>query len=105
VPPPPKDFYGVLGVSAHCTAEELKAAYKRRALATHPDKEGGSEAAFKALGEAHAVVSDANARAVHDADVRDWQRRHAAAWARQQAQQQAAAAAPAAAARAPAARR
>ena len=55
------------------SSADVKAAYKRRALGAHPDKEGGSEEAFKALGEAYDVLRDAAERASHDADVRDWE--------------------------------
>jgi DnaJ domain len=42
-----------LGVSAACTVEMLKAAYRRRALSTHPDRSGGSHEAFLAAAEAY----------------------------------------------------
>ena len=31
-------FYGLLGVTADATAEEIKLAFKRRVLQVHPDK-------------------------------------------------------------------
>ena len=37
-------FYGLLGVTSEATGEEIKLAFKRRALQVHPDKgtmEGG----------------------------------------------------------------
>ena len=38
----------VLGVSAHATADEIRRAFRRRALATHPDR-GGDRTAFELL--------------------------------------------------------
>ena len=58
----------------YATAAARQAAYRRRALEAHPDKQGGSVEAFQRLGEAHAVISDPARRAAHDADVRDWVR-------------------------------
>lgn len=40
--------YGVLGLQPGCNAEELKAAYKKRALETHPDK-GGDVDEFRSV--------------------------------------------------------
>ena len=37
------DLYGLLGVGSHATFQELRAAYRRAALATHPDKGGTGE--------------------------------------------------------------
>ena len=36
----------VLGVAGPCTEQELRAAFRRRAFETHPDRAGGSHAAF-----------------------------------------------------------
>jgi hypothetical protein len=37
------ELYDILGISQDATPEKIKTAYKRRALATHPDKNPGSE--------------------------------------------------------------
>jgi tetratricopeptide (TPR) repeat protein len=73
-PPPPKpaDHFAVLGVPRGAAGDELKSAYKRAALRTHPDKAGGTEEAFKAVNEAHSVLTDAVAKAGWEADVREW---------------------------------
>lgn len=44
--------WAVLGVTSNATLEEIKRAYRERALATHPDR-GGDPAAFRALQRAY----------------------------------------------------
>lgn len=46
--------------------EELKRAYKRRSLQFHPDKRGGSAAAFQRIAEANQVLSDPKKRQSYD---------------------------------------
>ena len=45
-------YMAILGLVAGYTARELKIAYKRASLRTHPDK-GGSDTAFRATNEAY----------------------------------------------------
>ena len=45
-------YMAILGLVAGYTARELKIAYKRASLRTHPDK-GGSDTAFRAVNEAY----------------------------------------------------
>ena len=50
------DPWATLGVSRGATNEEIRAAYRRRARATHPDH-GGSDEAFRAVCAAYAALS------------------------------------------------
>jgi curved DNA-binding protein len=64
-----KDYYKVLGVSAEASAEEIKKAYRRQALATHPDRNRNdprAEERFKEISEAYGVLSDAQKRTQYD---------------------------------------
>ncbi len=62
-----KDYYAILGVPKTATAEEIKKAYRKLALAHHPDRAGkGSEDRFKEINEAYQVLSDAKKRANYD---------------------------------------
>ena len=64
-----QDHYAVLGVPPSATAEEIKAAYRRLALATHPDRhpdDPDAEARFRAISTAYAVLSDPAQRSRHD---------------------------------------
>ncbi|KAH9942882.1 DnaJ-domain-containing protein [Amylocystis lapponica] len=62
-----KDYYEILGISRHCTAGEIKKAYRIACLKHHPDK-GGVEEKFKIINEAYSVLSDADKRTQYDAD-------------------------------------
>ncbi len=64
-----RDYYEILGVERGAPDDELKRAYRKLAMEHHPDRNGGctdSEAKFKELSEAYAVLSDPNKRAAYD---------------------------------------
>ncbi|GEQ69303.1 hypothetical protein JCM33374_g2974 [Metschnikowia sp. JCM 33374] len=62
-------YYDILAASPSATEVELKKAYRKRAIQLHPDKNGndpGAAAKFQELGEAYAVLSNPETRAVYD---------------------------------------
>lgn len=61
-----RDYYEVLGVSKDASADELKKAFRRKAIEFHPDKEGGDEAKFKEVNEAYDVLKDPSKRQRYD---------------------------------------
>merc|ERR1719357_1531823 len=63
-----KDYYEILGVTKEATDTELKSTYRKLALQLHPDKNKapGAEEAFKAVGNAFAVLSDDEKREEYD---------------------------------------
>ncbi|XP_056285846.1 dnaJ homolog subfamily B member 12b [Pseudoliparis swirei] len=63
-----KDFYEILGVQADAPEDELKRSYRKLALKFHPDKNHapGATEAFKAIGNAYAVLSNAKKRQQYD---------------------------------------
>ncbi len=62
----PRDYYEILEVSRTASPEEIKKAYRKLAHQYHPDTGKGDEAKFKEVGEAYAVLSDAQKRARYD---------------------------------------
>jgi molecular chaperone DnaJ len=64
-----RDYYEVLGVSSSAEGAEIKSAYRKAAMAHHPDRNPGNKEAeekFKEAAEAYSVLSDADKRARYD---------------------------------------
>lgn len=63
-----KDYYEILGVSKDASDTDLKKAYRKLALQFHPDKNKtpGAGEAFKAIGNAFAILSDPEKRKQYD---------------------------------------
>lgn len=64
-----EDYYNLLGVSKDASPEEIKKAFKKMAIACHPDKhpdKPDAEAQFKKINEAYSVLSDVDKRRMYD---------------------------------------
>ncbi|XP_038838239.1 dnaJ homolog subfamily C member 7-like isoform X2 [Salvelinus namaycush] len=69
-----KDYYKVLGVDKNATEDEIKKAYRKRALMHHPDRHSSASAEiqkeeekkFKEVGEAFTVLSDPKKKSRYD---------------------------------------
>ncbi|MBK8557125.1 MAG: DnaJ domain-containing protein [Lewinellaceae bacterium] len=64
-----RDYYVVLEVSKTASADDIKKAYRKKAIEFHPDKNPGDKAAeekFKEAAEAYEVLSDADKKARYD---------------------------------------
>lgn len=58
-------FYELLGVPKNASTDEIKKAFKKKALKAHPDK-GGDLEHFKELNLAHEVLSNPEKREIYD---------------------------------------
>ena len=64
-----RDYYEILEVSKNASADEIKKAYRKKAIQYHPDKNPGdkaSEEKFKEAAEAYEVLSDDQKRQRYD---------------------------------------
>jgi hypothetical protein len=59
------DLYEILGVAPTATTDEIRAAYRARARAAHPDS-GGSSGLFRMLRNAHDTLVDPDRRRAYD---------------------------------------
>ena len=64
-----RDYYEVLGIQKNASKDDIKKAYRRLAVANHPDKNPGDKAAeerFKEATEAYEIIADDQKRAAYD---------------------------------------
>lgn len=65
-----QSFYDVLCLTSNATLDEIKLAFKRRALQVHPDK-GGSKESFHLVYQAFETLADPRARKAYDQGLQE----------------------------------
>ena len=65
---PDQDYYTLLGVARNASEEDIRRAFRRKAMEYHPDrnKNPDAEEKFKEINEAYQVLSDSKKRAQYD---------------------------------------
>ncbi len=64
-----QDYYEILGVARDASNDDIKRAYRKKAMENHPDRNPGdaeAEQRFKLSAEAYAVLSDDQKRSAYD---------------------------------------
>lgn len=64
------ELYDLLDIKPDATHDEIKKAYRKKALQCHPDK-GGDEEHFKKINSAYEILSDSKKRELYDLNGKD----------------------------------
>lgn len=64
-----KNYYVILGVASDASGDDIKSAFRRRALELHPDTSGFESGPFLELQEAYGVLSDPLRRRHYDREA------------------------------------
>lgn len=64
-----KNYYVILGVASDASGDDIKSAFRRRAMELHPDTSGLESGPFLELQEAYGVLSDPQRRRHYDREV------------------------------------
>ena len=60
-----QDYYSILGIDKSASTEDIKHAFRKKAMEYHPDRNPGNKEAeqkFKDINEAYEVLSDSQKR-------------------------------------------
>ena len=60
------NYYDTLGINKAATDSDIKQAYRKLAMANHPDRTGGDDTKFKQINEAYSILKDPVSRQQYD---------------------------------------
>jgi len=60
------NYYKTLGVPKNASQDDIKKAYRKLAMQTHPDRNNGDDTKFKKINEAYDTLKDPNKRSMYD---------------------------------------
>lgn len=61
-----KDYYKTLGIERNASVDEIKKAFRKKALESHPDKTNGDDTLFKEINEAYSILSEDESKKQYD---------------------------------------
>jgi DnaJ-class molecular chaperone len=61
-----ENYYNILGIDKNSSEDEIKKAFRKLALKTHPDKNNGDDIMFKQINEAYEVLSNPSKKQEYD---------------------------------------
>ena len=61
-----KNYYLILGITEDASREDIRTAFRRRALELHPDRSGMERGPFQEVQEAYSVLGDPERRRRYD---------------------------------------
>jgi hypothetical protein len=64
-----ESYYFILGIEPDASMDEIKSAYRRKAMELHPDHYEGSSKPFRDVQEAYEALCDPERRRSHDTDL------------------------------------
>ncbi len=64
-----RNYYLILGISSEASPEEIKQAYRRKAMELHPDHYGADAGPFLEIQEAYSVLGDPRRRIAYDQET------------------------------------
>ena len=66
-----KNYYLILGITEDASREDIRAAFRQRAMELHPDRSGMESGPFQEVQEAYSVLGDPERRRRYDRDYGD----------------------------------
>jgi|SaaInl5LU_22_DNA_1037371.scaffolds.fasta_scaffold33500_3 curved DNA-binding protein len=70
------DYYSILGIPRNASSQDIKHAYRKLAMANHPDRTGGDDTKFKQINEAYSILKNPSSRQQYDNPQPQYNQQH-----------------------------